>query len=140
MLRDSRSTIVALNALGPPTLIENSSLRTDENSLGKKFISSHLLWISCTRSVRFAQWAKSPKILVWRSASLLIRHTKYNVMLSKIHSYWLLFRRFCPLFRDLKQALLFRKLISQKINLIFSQIIISPIETKIDQNISSKLQ
>jgi len=32
--------------------------------------------------------------------SLLIRHSKYSAMLSKVHSYRLLFRRFCPLGRD----------------------------------------
>jgi len=31
------------------------------------------------------------------SAFLLIRHSKYSTVLSKIHSYRLLFRRFCPL-------------------------------------------
>jgi len=44
---------------------------------------------------RFAtsQWAKSPKNR--RSAFLLIRHSNYSAIL--IHSYRLLFRRFCPL-------------------------------------------
>jgi len=45
-----------------------------------------------------SQWVRSPKIkTVWRSALLFIRHSKYIAMLSKIHSYWLFFRRFCPL-------------------------------------------
>jgi len=33
----------------------------------------------------------------WRSVFLLIRHSDYSVILSKIHSYRLLFWRFCPL-------------------------------------------
>jgi len=34
---------------------------------------------------------------VWRSAFLLIRHSKYSAKLSKIHFYRLLFLWFCPL-------------------------------------------
>jgi len=46
-----------------------------------------------TNQKRFsiAQWAKSPKT-VWRSACLLIRHSKCSAMQSKIHSYRLPFR------------------------------------------------
>jgi len=36
------------------------------------------------------------KKTVWRSA-LLIPHSKYSAILSKLHSYGLLFQRFCPL-------------------------------------------
>jgi len=41
---------------------------------------------------------KIAKKTVWSSVFLLIRHSNYIAMLSKIHSYRLLFRRrFCPL-------------------------------------------
>jgi len=36
---------------------------------------------------------------------LLIRHSKYSAMLSKIQTYRLLFRRFCPLGRALHYRL-----------------------------------
>jgi len=37
------------------------------------------------------------KKTVWRSAFLLIWHSYYSAILSKKHTYRLLFRRFCPL-------------------------------------------
>jgi len=43
------------------------------------------------------QWSKSPKKTFRRSVFMLIRHSKYSVILSKIHSYGLLFLRFWPL-------------------------------------------
>jgi len=43
------------------------------------------------------QWAKSPKRQSEGVHFLLIRYSKYNAVLSKIHSYRLLFLRFCPL-------------------------------------------
>jgi len=46
---------------------------------------------------------KIAKRTVWRSALLLIRHSNCSAILSKIHSYKLLFWRFCPLgwYRDI---------------------------------------
>jgi len=38
---------------------------------------------------------KVTKRTVWRSAFMLFRHSKYSTILSIIHSYRLLFRRFC---------------------------------------------
>jgi len=51
--------------------------------------------------------SKNPALLpilpqVWRSAFLLIRRSKYSVMLSKLHSYRLHFRRFCRNFWPLE--------------------------------------
>jgi len=42
------------------------------------------------------QWEKPPKKTVWRSALLLIRHSTYSAMLSKMFSYRLLFSAILP--------------------------------------------
>jgi len=54
------------------------------------------LSVILTRQIPF-QWAKLPKISLKEYVFLLIRHSKYTAMLSKIHSYRLLFLRFFPL-------------------------------------------
>jgi len=45
----------------------------------------------------YSQWAKSPKKRSEGERFLLIRHSKYSTMLSKIHTHRLLFRGFCAL-------------------------------------------
>jgi len=51
-------------------------------------------WRYFILSKLLSQWAKSSKKTVW--SLLFIRHSKYSAVLSKIYSYSLLFRRFCP--------------------------------------------
>jgi len=43
-------------------------------------------WLAC-KSLTYSQWAKSPKKIVWRSAFLLIRHSKYTLQQTAFSNY-----------------------------------------------------
>jgi len=75
-------------------LVRPNIIKWNELKMFKCFFPT-LLYTGCP-IYNYNPVGKIAKTTVWRSEFLLIRLSKYSAMLSKIHSFRLLFRRFCP--------------------------------------------